>query len=60
MAAIYRGEKHDDAIWRLQEEIRIIEQRREEAKRLLRRLNRQEQYRLRTIEILKRNRKNDR
>lgn len=54
MVTIHNGEKLNDAIWRLQEEIRIIEQKKEEAKRLLARLNAQEQDRVRTIQLLKR------
>jgi hypothetical protein len=54
MVAIHNGERLNDAIWRLQEEIRIIEQKKEEAKRLLARLNAQEQDRVRTIQLLKR------
>ena len=54
MVTIHNGEKLNDAIWRLQEEIRIIEQKKEEAERLLARLNAQEQDRVRTIQLLKR------
>jgi len=54
MVTIHNGEKLNDAIWRLQEEIRIIEQKKEEAERLLARLNAQERDRVRTIQLLKR------